>query len=876
MMTNNNSNEPNLQYGTLLVDAMQNKLIILFSLIGVLFFNNAVADEKLVRVGVFNNKPIVFQDQNGALNGLAIDVLEDIATKEGWQLEYVHSSWGDVYSKLQQNNIDILVGIAYTSERAKQFHYTQQTLVSNWGMVSRKPDVEISAIPELQGKRIALMKGSIHSKVFMRLLEQFGISYQRVPVKDYHEVMRTVEEGRADVGVINRVFSLKNAGDYDLVATSIMFNPVEVRYASSNKASPVLLKAIDKHLAKQKQDKESIYHQSLERWITEAQSQQIPSWLKIAAAVTIGILLIVFVFNIFLRRKVLARTTALTVKAEELQRENAERTQAEIALRESEGHYRRLVETSRAIPWRLDLKTFLFTYVGPQSIEITGYAPEEWYAENFWVDKLYSEDRDWAMLFCEKEVQEARDHNFEYRWHKKDGEVIWMRDVVNVIQGKNGPEQLQGFMFDITERKHTELALNALAQIQVSDDIDDFYQTCVKELAEAYGAQFVLIGLFSDETQTSIQTSKVWAGGSFVDNFTYELRGTPCADVLNDDIEIVESDAARKYPEDHMLIEMEVESYFGSPLKNAKGKKIGIVAVMDVAPMYVNQWTKPILGLFAQRISTEIERYNVAQHLKLTNDELKSRVQQGIESANLAKEEAIFANQAKSRFLSRMSHELRTPLNVIIGYSHIVERLSDNEDVSKHLKEINSASSHLMELIKDVMDLSRIETGNLQIDITKVNLKEIIEASEKFLDKDASQNKITMSLFDCQDDIYVMADSLRLKEVIINLLSNAIKYNRKDGKVNIQCHHLEDDMIRIEVIDTGVGLDEEQIKQLFEPFSRLGAEFTDVEGTGVGLVIAKSLIERMDGTLTVSSTPNKGSCFAVTIPRYIEGPNKLH
>jgi len=536
------------------------------------------------------------------------------------------------------------------------------------------------------------------------------------------------------------------------------------------------------------------------------------------------------------------------------------------------GHnkYQHMVETARAMPWSFDLKTMCFTYVGPQAVKCLGYSEEEWYAENFWGDHIHPEDRERALSYCEMEVSKGLDHEFEYRMLAKDGHVVWVRDVVNVIMDEAGPYGLQGFMFDITERKQVEEAMNLLAEIQITDDIDSFYRACVKMLASVYNAQFSFIGLFANEQRNSIQTQSLWAGNDYPANFEYNLEGTPCADILDLKRELIPRDAAKEYPDDEMLVQMGVESYFGSPLVTPSGEMVGLVSVLDVKPMELSSWTGPILGLFAQRIASEFERYRVNRSLLELNRDLEKRVEERTADLNEAKKAANEANQAKSEFLSRMSHELRTPLNVIIGYSHIAERLSDSKEVNKHLKEINVASTHLLDLIKDIMDLSRIEVGEIQIELSPVNLREVIEASEKFLSKDAKSSHITMSLFDCQEDFVVLADSLRLKEVIINLLSNAIKYNHQNGRVDIQCHRTADDKVRIEVIDTGKGLDSEQMANLFEPFSRLGAEYTDVEGTGVGLVIAKSLIEKMNGTLQVTSTPKQGSCFAITLPLYAE------
>lgn len=258
------------------------------------------------------------------------------------------------------------------------------------------------------------------------------------------------------------------------------------------------------------------------------------------------------------------------------------------------------------------------------------------------------------------------------------------------------------------------------------------------------------------------------------------------------------------------------------------------------------------------------------QDLIYATENLEEQVRERTGELLFAKEEADRANLAKTQFLSRMSHELRTPLNVIMGYSHIASRLSNHEEVNTHLNEIGLAAKHLLELIKDVMDLSRIETNDIHIEITQVKVRDVILEAEKYLANEAKQRNITVKHDQCAEDIIVLADGLRIKEVILNLLSNAIKYNRQDGLVDISCQHADSNHVRIEVRDTGKGLDTEQLKSLFQPFSRLGAEFTDIEGTGVGLVITKSLLERMGGTLQVESTLGQGSCFIAILPLYRE------
>ncbi|MFT5597828.1 MAG: PAS domain S-box-containing protein [Gammaproteobacteria bacterium] len=225
------------------------------------------------------------------------------------------------------------------------------------------------------------------------------------------------------------------------------------------------------------------------------------------------------------------------------------------------------------------------------------------------------------------------------------------------------------------------------------------------------------------------------------------------------------------------------------------------------------------------------------------------------------------ANQAKSQFLSSMSHELRTPLNAILGFSQLFEY---DKVISKHQRsnalEINRAGKHLMRLIDEVLDLSRIESGSLSMSVEPVPLLDIINQSLTWVSDMASTRGINID-FDAVPftDVLVDADALRLKQVFLNLLTNAIKYNRQGGRITIICDRNQKGKFSIGVSDTGSGIEASQLDDLFQPFNRLGAELSSVEGTGIGLVITKQLVELMKGSIWVDSTTGKGSTFWVIL-----------
>ena len=362
---------------------------------------------------------------------------------------------------------------------------------------------------------------------------------------------------------------------------------------------------------------------------------------------------------------------------------------------------------------------------------------------------------------------------------------------------------------------------------------------------------------------------------SYVNRAWYELTGNPIADTVGAD------PLANVHPEDRALaMEHMAAAIAGEPGVRevrflAHG---GGVRWMEVKGRAVFDADGNLAGFsgvlhdVSQRKAAEARAQAAREEAERARDEAERARDEAEEARDLAER----ASRAKSEFLSRMSHELRTPLNAILGFTQLLEFAELSGEDADNLTMISRAGRHLLSLINDTLDVSRIESGRLSMSLEPVPVADVAQESLDLIRPDAANRRLTLRTRGEGLAPHVVADRQRLKQVLVNLLSNAVKYNRTGGEIRVAwavptaetAPELSSPhgWLRMEVSDTGLGIPAERFNDVFLPFERIGAERTDIDGSGIGLALAKNLVDAMGGRIGVRSVHGVGSTFYVDLP----------
>ncbi len=315
-----------------------------------LLFSIHISAETIVRVAIYENHPLVFTGEDGRIDGLYIDVLNEIAKQEGWSLIFVGGTFVECLDLLEQGWVELMVAIAYTEERARRFDYNSQTVLTNWGRIYTREKSQISSLLDLQNTRIAYVEGDIYYQDLKNTLEKFGIETKFVLSEDYEDILEKIDRGEVDAGVVARFFGNIHENRFRVASTGIIFKPIELRFATRKGGNGNLLSLIDRNLEDMKANPNSVYHGSMNKWFNIAPMAIGQSDMKKVRLLTLlqyimlGIVLVALVVIVFGRRQIRAKMKTLFERDKELESERLYRQQAEKETFESQIRFEQIIE----------------------------------------------------------------------------------------------------------------------------------------------------------------------------------------------------------------------------------------------------------------------------------------------------------------------------------------------------------------------------------------------------------------------------------------------------------------------------------------------------------------------------------------------------
>jgi signal transduction histidine kinase len=405
---------------------------------------------------------------------------------------------------------------------------------------------------------------------------------------------------------------------------------------------------------------------------------------------------------------------------------------------------------------------------------------------------------------------------------------------------------------DITEVKRRQTALAMLAA--AGRDGVDFFRDAVRSLAAGLGYRWAGIGQLFDGGRTmatlAFCSDDEVAGGGLA-----ATAGTPCGSIIEcGGFLAVEHDAALRYPAAVQLSELGAVSFVGDLVFDGDGRAIAVVFGFDDKPDPLCGERSDITGLIAARVSLELQRRDTERQLRE------------------AKEAAEVASRAKSEFLANMSHELRTPLNAVIGFSQMIgeEILGPvgRAEYKEYACDIHTSSLHLLQIINDILDVSKIEAGMLTLHGAAVDFATVVESCARLVRTKALTSEITLAIELAEALPTIWADERLLKQIVLNLLSNALKFTPAGGRVTLAASPGSDGGLVFSVRDTGIGIAAEDFAKVFQPFGQVDSSLTRrFEGTGLGLPLTKGLIELHGGTIALESEIGHGTVVTVRLPQ---------
>lgn len=812
-------------------------MVLFLSLAGSsLSFAESPEIKKTVRIGAFNFYPGIFKGDDGSVQGIYVDFLEEIAKREGWQIEYVYGNWADGLSRIKNREVDVLTSVAWTEERTAYLDYAKVPLLTVWGELYTTDKSNIDSIREVKGKKIAVMKGDFNGANFRNLVDKFSVPCRFVEYGNFEEIFNAVASREVDAGVVNNTFGSAKADHYKLISSGIIFNPFDIFFAVAKGEDGGILATLDQYLLKWRASNSSPYHKARQRW-AHANSAPIlvaPSWLFptliTLSAISGGAAIFIYLLRLQVRRK----TSEITAHAEE----------------------RKKIE---------------------------------------------------ATLFF---INESGSH------HRGDA----------------------------------------------------LLSSITAHLGRSLGVELVFISQLIPGTDRA-RTRAIFSGGAEMPDFDYDLKGTPCANVIGKSLCFYPSNVMQLFPEDMLLADMQAEGYAAIPLWDSQGVGIGLLGIVSRRPLGNSPLVETMLQIVSSRVAQEMEAMNYLETLKLKNftietirdavfwvspeakildvnravstilgysrDELLSmkvsdleqdfsqalwwsnweqltqmgslqfekvhRTKSGQEipveitanyvtyngtecicaivrdiSERKRMEEQLRQSQkmeAIGLLAGGVAHDFNNILTVIVGYGNMLTMDDDLGDLHRgKVEQIIAAADRAAQLTLGLLTFSRKQVLAPQI----IDLNQVVHSTQMFLLRVIGED-IKLRVASHHSALKVFADRSQIEQIIINLATNARDAMSQGGALTIETSlQLFDQAYAhahgygapgsyacLIMSDTGSGMNRETRERIFEPF------FTTKmvgKGTGLGMAMVYGIVKQHKGFIYVYSEPGEGTTFKIYLP----------
>jgi PAS domain S-box-containing protein len=564
--------------------------------------------------------------------------------------------------------------------------------------------------------------------------------------------------------------------------------------------------------------------------------------------------------------------------------------QQTVELFKSENRLKRALISANQAWFEINVQTGLISV--SDEFKIDGFGDDNAvFPIDSWLAKIHPDDLDATKAMFESGMKSGETVTMIYRVKSSQGQWAWLQSTCEVVEWdkKNNPVVMVGTNIDITEKKQKEevflnrqhqILQNHKALLSLGKESFSSLREAFNKIATRSAVQLniarVSVWYFNEENTMITCKSLYFNGTVSNDATTLMAEDYPNYFRLLNVSGFISAANAMTHPAtsdfaDTYLKPLGITSLLDTPIF-IKGKMIGIVCSEQIGLM--RKWTvedeefaRTIADLCAQEI-LEFERKQAETALNDYKQDLENLVEERTAEMKKARDEAEQANMAKSNFLSSMSHELRTPMNSILGFSQLLELDSKQpltQEQLESVKYIKDSGEHLLVLINDVLDLAKIESGNLDVKIEEVDVATLVDEMVTLVKSEAEKSSVSLeNNIDKNAITTLKADYIKLKQVLLNFASNGIKYNTENGVVRFSSTITDHGTIRINVSDTGIGVEKESFTALFEPFNRLGMANSSLPGTGIGLTICKQLVELMNGEIGVlQNSDGKGLTFWV-------------